>query len=140
MENPKKILIIDDNPDFLFTMETFLKRNGFETLTAEDGQKGLELTEKERPDLILLDIMMESVYSGLGVCKEIRVNPELKNIPIIGISAIGDEMGIRLGKWGDDDYFSVDEYFEKPVDYDKLLERIKTRLKKGVIKRASEAG
>jgi DNA-binding response OmpR family regulator len=140
MEKPKKILIIDDNPDFLFTMETFLKRNGFETLTAEDGQKGLELTEKERPDLILLDIMMESVYSGLGVCKEIRVNPELKNIPIIGISAIGDEMGIRLGKWGDDDYFSVDEYFEKPVDYDKLLERIKTRLKKGVIKRASEVG
>jgi DNA-binding response OmpR family regulator len=137
VSNPAKIMIIDDNPDFLFTMETFLKRSGFETLTAEDGQKGLELIEKERPDLILLDVMMESTYSGLEVCKKLRANPDLKNIPIIGISGMGEELGVRLDRWGDDDYFSVDEYFEKPVDKEKLLERIKVRLKKGVIKRAS---
>lgn len=137
MGNPAKIIIIDDNKDFLFTMETFLKRNGFEALTAEDGKKGLELVEKERPNLILLDIMMESVYSGLDVCKKLRMNPELKDIPIIGISGIGDELGVRLDKWGDDDYFSVDEYFEKPVDREKLLERIKVRLKRGVIKRVT---
>lgn len=135
MDNPAKIIIIDDNPDFLFTMETFLKRNGFETLTAEDGKKGLELIEKERPNLVLLDIMMESVYSGLDVCKKVRMNPDLKKIPIIGISGIGDELGVQLDRWGDDEYFSVDEYFEKPVDREKLLERIKVRLKKGVIKR-----
>ncbi len=135
MENIAKIIIVDDNPDILFTMETFLKRNGFETLTAEDGRKGLELIARERPDLILLDIMMETTYSGLDVCKEIRADPNLKDIPIIGISGIGDELGIHLDKWGDDEYFSVDEFFEKPVDRDKLLERIKIRLEKGVIKR-----
>lgn len=135
MEKPAKIIIVDDNHDLLFTMETFLSRNGFEVLTADDGQKGLDLIKEVHPDLILLDIMMETTYSGLDVCKAIRSDPNLKDIPIIGISGIGDEMGIQIDKWGDDDYFSVDEFFEKPVDREKLLERIKIRLKKGVIKR-----
>ena len=135
MEKPAKIILVDDNHDLLFTMETFLSRNGFEVLTADDGRKGLDLIKEIHPDLILLDIMMETTYSGLDVCKGIRSDPNLKDIPIIGISGIGDEMGIQIDKWGDDDYFSVDEFFEKPVDREKLLERIKIRLKKGVIKR-----
>ncbi len=135
MEKIAKIVIVDDNHDLLFTMETFLSRNGFEVLTADDGRKGLDLIKEVHPDLILLDIMMETTYSGLDVCKGIRSDPNLKDIPIIGISGIGDEMGIQIDKWGDDDYFSVDEFFEKPVDREKLLERIKIRLKKGVIKR-----
>ena len=135
MENPAKIAIIDDNTDFLFTMETFLQKNGFVTVTAEDGQKGLKLVEKERPDLVLLDIMMETTFSGLEVCKTLRTNPDLKDIPILGLSGIGDELGVSLGKWGDDDYFRVDEFFEKPIDREKLLASIKIRLKRGVIKR-----
>jgi DNA-binding response OmpR family regulator len=135
MDNPVRILIIDDDSDFRFTMEVFLKRNGFETLTAEDGQKGLALIEKEHPDLILLDVMMESTYSGLDVCKRVRTNPAIKDIPIIGISGMGDQLGVRLDKWGDDDYFTVDEFLEKPVDKETLLASIKVRLKKGVIQR-----
>ncbi len=135
MEKIAKIVIVDDNHDLLFTMETFLSRNGFEVLTADGGRKGLDLIKENNPDLVLLDIMMETNYSGLDVCKGIRSDANTKNIPIIGISGIGDELGIRIDKWGDDDYFSVDEFFEKPVDRDKLLERIKIRLKKGVIKR-----
>ena len=135
MEKTAKIIIVDDNHDLLFTMETFLTRNGFEVLTADDGQKGLDLIKKTRPDLVLLDIMMESTFSGFDVCKAIRSDADLKTIPVIGISGIGDEMGIRIDKWGDDDYFSVDEFFEKPVDREKLLERIKIRMEKGVIQR-----
>ena len=135
MTKMAKILIVDDNQDLLFTMETFLKRNGFDVQTADDGQKGLALIKASHPDLILLDIMMETTFSGLDVCKAVRSDADLSRIPIIGISGIGDEMGIKIDKWGDDDYFSVDEFFEKPVDREKLLERIKVRLKKGVIKR-----
>ncbi|MBU0990213.1 MAG: response regulator [Pseudomonadota bacterium] len=135
MENPAKIIIIDDNADFCFTMETFLKRNGFEAFSAEDGKKGLDLIQKHRPDLILLDVMMETTYSGLDVCKKVRINPELKDIPIIGISGMGDELGVHVHKWGDSEYFSVDEFYEKPVDRENLLERIKVRLKKGVVKK-----
>jgi len=135
MNKPAKVLIIDDNPDFRFTMETFLKRNGFETLTAKNGQEGLEVIEKERPDLILLDVMMETLYSGFDVCKVLRSNPDLKNIPIIGISAMGDELGVHLDQWGDDDYFPVDEFVEKPIDEEKLLKTIRVRLQRGVLKR-----
>jgi len=132
MDKAAKIIIIDDDSDYRFTMETFLNRNGFETLTAEKGQEGLDLIEKERPDLILLDVMMQSTYSGLEICKQLRSNPELKDIPIIGISGMSNELGVRLDKWGEDEYFKVDEYYEKPVDREKLLERIKVRLAKGV--------
>ena len=132
MEKAAKIVIIDDDSDYLFTMETFLKRNGFETLSTENAQEGLDLIEKERPDLILLDVMMQSIYSGLEICKQLRSNPDLKDIPIIGISGMGNELGVRLDKWGDDEYFNVDEFYEKPVDREKLLERIKVRLAKGV--------
>ena len=63
MEKSLKIVLVDDNTDFLFTMETFLERNGFEVLTADNGQKGMELIRKEQPDLIMLDIMMETLFN-----------------------------------------------------------------------------
>ena len=135
MEDPVKIIIVDDNTDYLFTMSTFLKRNGYETLTAEEGQKGIDLIEKERPDLILLDVMMESTYTGLDVCRKVRTNPDLKDIPIIGISGMADELGVQVEKWGDEDYFKVDEFFDKPVDKEKLLPRIKELLEEGLIKK-----
>lgn len=133
----EKVLIVDDNPDFVFSMETFLNRNGLDTLSAGDGQSVLELVQKERPDLVLLDVMMESVYSGLEVCRRLRTDPELKSIPIIGISGIGRDLEVKLDRWGDEEYFPVDEYFEKPVDRYELLERIRIRLERGVIDRKS---
>ena len=135
MGNLSKIIIIDDNPDFRFIMETFLKRNGYETMTADEGQKGIELIEKERPDLILLDVMMESIYTGLDVCTKVRTNPDLKDIPIIGISGMADELGVQVEKWGDEDYFNVNEFFDKPVDKEKLLLKIKELLEEGLIKK-----
>lgn len=125
MMRTKKILIIDDNPDFIFTMETFLKRSGFTTLSAQDGKKGVETAQKERPDLILLDVMMETLYSGFEVCKRIRTDPLLKNTPIIGISGMADELGVRYDEDRDQEYFSPDAFFDKPVDKEKLLAKIK---------------
>ncbi len=60
MEKGLKIVLVDDNTDYLFTMETFLKRKGYEVYTALDGEKGLELVRTQRPDIVLLDIMMET--------------------------------------------------------------------------------
>ena len=125
-----KILIIDDNTDYLFTMETFLQRNGFEVLTADEGQKGLDLIRKGRPDLILLDVMMETLFSGFEVCKQVRSDDDLKDIPIIGISGIGDELEINYRQWPDFEYFSPDTFLEKPVDKQRLLQMIPEVIKK----------
>ena len=129
VDKAAKILIIDDNPDFLFTMETFLKRNGFETIIAEDGKKGVEIAQKQHPDLVLLDVMMETLFSGFEVCKQLKLDPGLKDVPIIGISGMGDELGVGYEKERDEGYFNPDEFFEKPVDKGKLLAKIKELLR-----------
>ena len=64
MEKGLKIVLVDDNTDYLFTMETFLSRNGFEVKTSDDAEKGLAVIRSERPDLVLLDVMMETLFSG----------------------------------------------------------------------------
>ena len=124
MGNNLKIVMIDDNKDLLFTMETFLQRNGFEVLTAEDGQTGMDLIKKERPDVILLDIMMETLFSGFEVCKQVRSDEDLKDTPIIGISAMGDELDISYSQWPDYEYFRPDTFMEKPIDKQRLLQLI----------------
>jgi len=124
MEKSIKIVMVDDNADFLFTMETFLKRNGFEVLTADEGQKGVALIRKERPDLVLLDVMMETLFSGFEVCKQIRSDDDLKDIPIIGISGMKEELDVGFRQWPDHDYFSPDEFLDKPVDKQRLLQLI----------------
>ena len=121
---PLKIVIIDDNPDFLFTMETFLTRNGFNVETASDGSKGIDLVREHRPGLILLDVMMETTYSGFEVCRQVRNDPELREIPIIGISGMAEELGVKFDSYEDAEYFSPDVFFDKPVDKGALLEKI----------------
>ena len=118
------ILIIDDNPDFLFTMKTFLTRNGFNVETASDGTTGFELIQKHRPDLVMLDVMMESTYSGFEVCRLVRNDPDLKTTPIIGISGMGEELEIDYKQWPDYDYFRPDAFLDKPVDKQQLLRMI----------------
>lgn len=127
-ENSRKILIIDDNPDYLFTMETFLSRNGFTVITADDGKKGLELIRKENPALVLLDVMMTSLYSGFEVCRQMKDDPETRKIPIIGISGMKDELGVKFDMNRDAEYFSPDVFFDKPVDKQALLKCINNLL------------
>ena len=121
MEKRTKCVIIDDNTDFLFTMGTFLKRNGFDVFTAETGEKGFDLVLEKRPDLVLLDVMMETLFSGFEVCKKIRSHEDLKETPIIGISGMTEELDIQYDKWPDWEYFKPDQFVDKPVDRDGLL-------------------
>jgi len=119
-----KILVIDDNQDYLFTMKTFLARQGFTVFTATDGKTGIDTIASQMPDIILLDVMMESLYSGFDVCKFVRNDPKLKKTPIIGISGLKDELGVSFDKDRDNEYFSPDAFFDKPVDKDALLKTI----------------
>jgi CheY-like chemotaxis protein len=124
MDKPRKIVIVDDNKDYLFATKTLLTRNGYEVMTAEDGKIGIEMIRKEKPALILLDVMMETLFSGFEVCRQLKQDPDLKSIPVISISGMGDEINVQFNKDSDNEYFSPDEFLEKPVDRDLLLRKI----------------
>jgi CheY-like chemotaxis protein len=85
-ESKKKILIIDDEPDIVVYLTTLLEDQNFTVVSASDGQQGLELIRKERPDLVCLDIMMPR-KTGVALYQEVKMDPELKTIPCIIISA-----------------------------------------------------
>ncbi len=128
MEKKKKIVMIDDNKDFLFTVGTFLERNGYIITTADEAEAGFALVKKEKPDLILLDVMMDMLYSGFEIYRQLRIDPDLKKIPIIGISGIADEINVKFDSSTDNEYFNPEEFLEKPVDNELLLKKIEKLL------------
>lgn len=124
----KKIIIIDDDVDLVEAMRITLENAGFEVIDAQDGKKGVEKIKKESPDLVILDVMMGSQDEGFFVAYEIRNDPELSDIPIIMLTAIGQETGFSFNKEKDEDFLPVNEFLEKPVDPDKLVELVKINL------------
>ncbi len=130
MEKGLKVVVVDDDRDYLFTMETFLKRNDFEVFTSDNGKEGIDLIKSKRPDVILLDVMMETLFSGYEVCKAVRSDPEFEFTPIVGISGIGDELGVKFEQYRDDKYFTPDVFVEKPVDKMLLMDIISQAIKK----------
>ncbi len=109
-------------------MRITLENAGFEVIDAQDGKKGVEKIKKESPDLVILDVMMGSQDEGFFVAYEIRNDPELSDIPIIMLTAIGQETGFSFNKEKDEDFLPVNEFLEKPVDPDKLVELVKINL------------
>ena len=124
----KKILIIDDDIDLVEAMRLTLESAGFVVIDAQDGKKGLERVENDNPDLVILDVMMGTQDEGFHVAYQIRNNPGTKDVPIIMLTAVGQETGFTFDKDKDEDFLPVNEFIEKPVDPDNLIEMVKTTL------------
>ncbi len=118
----KKILIIDDDVDLVEVIRLTLENAGFEVIDAQSGKRGIELIKKEKPDLIILDVMMETYYAGFEVVNELRTLPEVSKTPVIMLTAINHETGYNYNI--SDDLLPVEEYLEKPIMPAKLLESI----------------
>lgn len=118
------ILVVDDEEDLLDLIEYNLKKEGFDVLKAEDGKEGIEMAREHNPNLVLLDIMMPKM-DGLEVVERMRDDKQLKHIPIIFLTARGDEKTEveGLDKGGDD-------YITKPISTTKLISRIKAVLRR----------
>ncbi len=134
MEKQKKILIIDDDPDFLDAVTPILESALYKTVTATNPKEGKEKIFKEKPDLILLDIMMDSLFDGFSLCHAIKTSKEFKDFkdtPIIFVSAVKEMTGSRFEfKGSEQGMVGPDDYIDKPIKPADLLARIEKLLKK----------
>lgn len=117
-----KIVIAEDEPDIRELIAFTLRFAGHEVITAGNGQEGFDLTKQERPDLVLLDVRMPKL-TGYDACRKIKADPELGHIPVIFLSAKGQESEIAQGFAA-----GADEYLLKPFAPDQLTERVKAIL------------
>ncbi len=119
---PKKILLVDDEPEILEICRDYLKASGYEVLTAKDGAQGLSFARREKPDLVVLDLMLPEM-NGLDMCRTIRRE---SNVPIIILTARVEEtdklIGLELG---------ADDYMTKPFSPRELVARVKVVLRRG---------
>ena len=119
----KKILIIDDDPHIVKLLQSRLKVNRYEVITALDGEAGLEKARNEKPDLILLDLMLPKL-SGYKLCRMLKFDEKYKHIPVVVFTARAQESDKKLG-------FEVgaDAYITKPFKAEVLLGKIREILK-----------
>jgi DNA-binding response OmpR family regulator len=134
MEKKAKILVIDDDPDFNDAVTTILESSSFDVVTAGNPDEGKEKLFSEKPDLILLDIMMDSLFDGFSLCHAIKASDEYKDfnkIPIIFVSAVKEMTGSRFQfKAQEQGMVGPDDYIDKPVKPDDLIARIERLLQK----------
>lgn len=117
----KKILVIEDEKEISELLYVFMEKAGYQVLTADDGIKGVELFEKQRPDLVLLDIMLPEM-NGYEVCKRIR---ESSDVPVIMLTALSSEQEQMAGY-----ELKIDEYVTKPFSIPILLKKIEAVLRR----------
>ncbi len=129
-----KILIIDDDPDMVLAARLCLEKAGHEVIAASSGREGLEKVKAERPDLIILDVMMDTTTEGFQVSLQLR-SPDprseyadYRDIPIIMLTAIHSTAPVRFGP--DEDYLPVDAFIDKPIDPDELVKQVEALLTK----------
>ncbi len=118
-----KILVVDDEPDILKMVTFRLKKEGYEVITAMDGQEALDLANRERPDLVLLDLRLP-VMDGYEVCKALKADENLKQIPVVFLTASVASSIVEKVK-----AFKAEGYLIKPFDPVKLLETVKKFIK-----------
>jgi len=124
----KKILSVDDDPDIVTSVETIIEETGHIAVTANNGEEGLAKVREEKPDLVILDVLMPK-ESGIKMYRELKTDETLKHIPVIIHSGIGKRTFLRsqeaLTEFGDDPVPEPAAYLEKPVEPEELAEMIK---------------
>jgi len=128
-----KILIVDDDQDFRSQIRTFLESHNYSIVEAVSGKDGLEKLTHENPDLIVLDIMMETDSAGYELNELIKYDnhyKEYKNIPILMVSSIQKNPHERFPRSEYADFITSDNYMTNPIDYNKFLQLLEKLLKK----------
>ena len=125
--NRNKIVIIEDEPDIVEVLTYNLKREGFNVVSVERGDEGLNAVRNQSPNLVILDLMLPGI-DGLSLCQQMKSDPLIKEIPIIIISAKGEESDVVIGL-----ELGADDFLPKPFSPRELLARVKAVLRRGPI-------
>jgi len=123
-----KILLIDDDQDYQEAVRAILENAGYEVVSAYSKEEGKSKLVSEEPDLVILDIMMETTTAGFHFLYETRREQE-KHVPVLAVSAISDAHGFTFSLTTDEDYFPADGYMRKPAKADELLDQVEMLLK-----------
>ncbi len=122
MADAKRVLVIDDDPDFCDFVRIVLSANGYLVRTAVSAGEGLELMRAERPDLVIVDVMMSYVLDGWTVSREMFYDPKLRDIPVMMVSAVVSSDEDDLLPTGENG--RVDAFMSKPLDPAALLQKV----------------
>jgi two-component system phosphate regulon response regulator PhoB len=140
----KKILVVDDEPDVITFISAVLQENGYKSLSAKDGVEALEVLRKEKPDLVLLDLMMPK-KSGITMFQELRKDPDMDHVSVVVVTGVSEVTGVDFRNFmykqalRDEKKFAEakgltkhtipDGYLEKPIDPEELIKVVKEALK-----------
>ena len=129
MEERARILLIDDDPDFVTATKKVLESKPYDVIVAYDGEEGLQKMRDDKPDLVLLDIIMP-LTDGFTVCEEIKGNPEFADIPVLMITSFSQRVGETTLSVSRGFSLEAEDYIDKPVKPAELLARIEKQLRK----------
>ena len=125
----KKILIVDDDPAFVESTKRLLEANSYEVISASSGKEGFEKAKRQKPDLIIIDIMMETWSAGLDLVSKLQEDEETKHIPRILLTAVGIQS--PLEPMSSPEALGVRTILQKPVKPDDLLGAVRSALGEG---------
>jgi len=128
---PPRVLVVDDDPDFHVFVRAFLEPAGYGVLSAYSEAQGLDMARRDKPDVILLDIIMRSTTDGFEFCHEVRRDPQVKHTPILGVSALEERMAVQYSPDRDPELFPVDGYLRKPVAPERLFAELRRLIPSG---------
>jgi CheY-like chemotaxis protein len=117
-----KILIVDDDPDFQNATTIVLEKEGHTTLHAKSGREGFELARTEKPDLIILDVMMDSVLDGVSMSQQAHDDETIQDIPILMVTSIANTDYAEL--FPTDEYIHIRAFMSKPIDPARLIKQV----------------
>lgn len=119
-----RVLVVDDDPDFVEITRTVLQAHGYEIASAASGQQALEMMRQQRPDLVILDVMMRGATEGYDVSQVMYGDKDLATVPVLMVTSIMD--GTMADQFPTDEYLPVADFITKPVSPDQLVQRVRT--------------
>jgi CheY-like chemotaxis protein len=123
-----KILVVDDDPDFVSATKIVLEKNNHEVIAAASGDTGYQRASADKPDLVILDVIMDTVLDGLSVSQRMHDDPALREIPIIMVTSIANTDYAEL--FPTDEYIHINAFLSKPISADELLRQVNKYLPK----------